>query len=146
MTTQSKTFQRKTLEAAAKQGNLHRLFWHVEITVPYATLKAHPTLDRHMTATWPKVWVPVVPVAPDPARSRFWAELLLEVVKDANRGQGIDISLALTDIELLEETRWYEWGDWRWDNLCAVCGAVWTDTTIGFDLCPTCTQRICSTS
>jgi len=64
MTTQSKTFQRKTLEAATRQGNLHRLFWHVEITVPYATLKAHPTLERHMTATWPKGWVPVVPVAP----------------------------------------------------------------------------------
>lgn len=136
MTTQTKTWQRKILTAAAQRNELHRLYWHVEITVPYANLKAHPTLDRHMTATWPKGWAPVVPVATDPAG--LWAELLLAVVKDANRG--LECAIALTDIDLLQESgRWYEWGEWRWDNICERCGAVFIDTTIGVTLCPACT-------
>lgn len=141
VTTQSKTWQRKILTEAAKRGELGRLYWHVEITVPYATLKAHPTLDRHMTATWPKGWVPVVPVAADPAG--FWADLLLAVIKDANHRQGIECALALTDIDLLQDAqRWYEWGEWRWDNICDQCGAVFVDTTVGLALCPACTGTI----
>ncbi len=138
MTTQTKTWQRKILTEAAKRNELGRLFWHVEITVPYAVLKANPNLDRHMTATWPKGWVPVIPVATDPAG--FWADLLLTIIKDANRAQGIECALALTDIDLLQDAQWYEWGDRRWDNICQYCGAIFPDTTIGLTLCPDCAR------
>lgn len=116
MPTQSRTWQRRILAKAQRDGYAD-LFWYVEATAP--GLRVFP-------AAYPSRWVPVVPVAPDPAVSRRYADLLGEFFKLSNP-PAITFVAALTHVESLEGTgcAWYVWTeDVAIDAICADCGAV----------------------
>lgn len=118
MGTQTKTMQRRVLDAASERGELSTLAWFVEMRIGAV---------QHAGAPWPGSLVPVVAVGDDPEISRQWAEVLAELFKTANRSK--EFAVALTTWDLLESTgvRWYEWGERSFDIVCEGCGAIGDD-------------------
>lgn len=126
----------RILTGARHAGEMHLLYWMIEMKVSTSlTGGRHPTLAA---ATYPAGWIPLIPVAPDPAISRHYAEILLTLIKDANHGRPIEFGLTLTATDMVAGHRHYQWGDARWDCICTHCGAVWSSTTVAEEICPTC--------
>ena len=116
---------KKLLAHATRTHTLHTLYWFVEVKLPGSkTRSGKPVLQA---ASWPKTWVPVIPVGDDPEISRCWAELLKALFEAGNRGTGCEHALALTDKGRLDGLEWYEWGD-VWDCVCGECGAVFASS------------------
>lgn len=116
MPTQTKTLQRRVLEQAQRDGYAD-LYWYIEATAP--GLRIFP-------AAYPGRWIPVVPVAPDPAVSRRYADMLGEFFRLSN-SPAVTFVAALTHLESLERTgcAWYLWDrDVEIDAVCADCGCV----------------------
>jgi len=134
------------LLAGAKQaGELDRLYWMVEIKV--AAKLAGTKQPVIAAASWPFGWVPLVPVADDPALSRHYADLLLECIRTGNRGRLIECGLALTSTDVIEQGGYqvYEWGEPVWDCVCVDCGRVWQSTTVSEEVCNECqSERVLS--
>lgn len=124
MQRQTRTWQKKIIDEAIRQGELDRLYWFVEMTLPRSMG------GGTAAATYPVRCVPVVPVGPGAANveeQRHWAHLLLELFKESNRGRGILFELALTDCDLLQQLRWYVYGEMpppAPDAICEWCGEV----------------------
>lgn len=121
MATQTRTWQKKIIDGAIRLGELDRLFWFVEMTLTRAMG------GGQAAACFPVRWVPVVAVGPDPEEQRHWTHLLLELFKTNNRGRGIEFDLALTDCDILQEYRWYVYGESlppAADVVCEWCGEV----------------------
>lgn len=114
MATQNRTWQRKVLDAARRDG-YDGLFWYIEACLPGRI---------HLSAAHPSVWVPVVRVAPDPEETRHWAHLLAELFRASNPPT-VSYEAALTHTEALELVPWYEFGDTVMvDAICRGCGSV----------------------
>lgn len=120
MSSQSRQFQRKILDAAQRDGYAD-LYWFAEGTLPPA-LRQSRFSDGHIPGCYPGKAVPVVAVAPDPEVSKAWAELLCALFQAFN--PRIEFSPALTHLDSLIETgaQWYKWGEL--DVVCQWCGAV----------------------
>lgn len=136
----NRTRARKIINGAAAVGDLHALFYFVEMTLP-ASLRP-PSGAATMAASYPAGWVPVVPLAPDPDAARHYVHLMLELMASANRGRGIVLSVELTAPDILEDcgVRWYVWGEpipALVDAVCPVCGGV-RRVAVGavLDCCP----------
>lgn len=117
MTTQTKTWQRKVLTEAQRDGYAG-LYWFVEMTWSGG--------QRHAPAAYPGLWVPVVPVAPCADGSRRLADMLAYLFRLSNPVT-TTFAPALTSTEALQTTgcRWYEWtADVEQDAVCDLCGAV----------------------
>lgn len=78
--------QREIIRQATKDGSLAELYWFIQMVLPPLTKKQRRTLPpaevreydrkRISTACAPANYIPVIPVAPDPERSRIDAEYL----------------------------------------------------------------------
>lgn len=122
MGSQTRTWQNRIIDGARQRNDLTSLYWMVEMRLP-------PSLGGgYAAAAYPTRCVPVLPVAPDPKESREWAHLLLELFKASNIGRGIEFDLALTNDDMLRETKaaWYVYGEQPTtrDVICACCGAI----------------------
>lgn len=113
MTTQNRTFQRRILAEAQRDGYAD-LYWFIEMRLPG---------NRSAPAAYPGRLIPVVPVAPDPEQTRHWAHLLAELFASTNPAV-IQFTPALTHVESLTVTgaAWYVYGNL--DVVCPSCGAV----------------------
>lgn len=132
----TKTHLARILDGAKRVGELHLLYWMIEMKVSTSlTGGRQPTLAA---ATYPHGWVPLVGVAPDPELTRHHAELLLTLIKDANRGRPIEFGLTLTAADIIAGQRTYQWGDPIWDCICVYCGATWQSTTVADEVCTNC--------
>lgn len=133
---QTKTWQRKVVESAKQKGELCRLYWFVNVAVPgrhYDDRKS-----REQPGMFPKSTVPVIRIGADEIESRHHAETLAEIFAFVNRGRGFKVAVEITDADMLANGwHWYEWGE-RWDCVCAVCGAVFSDTVPTLDCCEEC--------
>lgn len=125
----TKTELARMVARAVAGGHLAKLFWFVQVKLPSArTRSGKPEI---VAASWPKDQIPVVAMGDDPEISRCWAEMIMEMFVDGNRGTGItrkDHALCLTDRATLGEADWYEFGGQEWDVICETCGAVFRDT------------------
>ena len=120
MPTQTRTFQRRVLDEAARRGELEQLVWFVEMKIR----------RDHAAAPWPGARVPVIPVGDDAEISRCYADVLTVIFEDGNRGAGLEFAPALTDRQTLAATGvdWYEWSDWAAaDIVCPSCAAIGQD-------------------
>lgn len=130
MGSQSRSFQRRVVEAAQAQGLLGDLFWYVEIEIGYG---------RYAPACWPGVWVPVLPVGEDWEASSHVADVLAQIFAWHNAGRGLVFRAALTNGEALAESgaTWYVWGEEGppIDRVCGVCGAVTVVVAGGWAVC-----------
>lgn len=125
MEKQTRTWQKKIIDGAIRQGELDRLYWFVEMTLPRSMG------GGTAAATYPVRCVPVVPVGPDVEEQRHWAHLLRELFKESNQGRGILFEVALTDCDLLNAFRWYVYGETpppAPDAICDWCGEVFAPT------------------
>jgi len=128
----------RLIELTTKAGDLGTLYWYVEAKLPgRMTSTGKPQLQA---ASWPDVWIPVIPVGPDPQISRHYIEILLEAFRASNGGQGIEFGIGLTSIDQIETKKVYEWGEQRWDCICELCGAVFQETTVGIEICAECAR------
>ena len=117
MTTQTRSFQRRVLDEARRDGYAD-LYWFIEM--------AWGGGQRHAPAAYPGRWVPVVPVAPNPDGSRRVADMLADLFRLSNPAL-VSFAPALTHVESLQTTgcRWYEWTqDVEQDAVCEFCGCV----------------------
>lgn len=129
---QSSSFKRKILDAATRDGSLHELYWMIEFRAPVRTLP--PSIRPPGTimgsvvfaASFPGKHIPLIPVAPDPLASMEYAELLKGVLYAKNRHWVQEIGVALTNREVMQGYKWYEWGDRlpAGDEFCRTCGGV----------------------
>ena len=130
MSTQSKSFQRRILDGAKRQHELHRLYWLVEIRWPLSAVKGRTSLEkeakRYTNACHPERWVPAIPVGPCPETSRHWAEMLCALFASSNRGRGMDFYPALADLDTLAGAPWYIYGEGlpTRDQVCERCGGI----------------------
>lgn len=117
MPTQSRTWQRKILEEFKSSG-YRGLYWYCEMRIG---------LNRYAPACYPGMYVPVVPIAPDPEESRHWAHLLMELFKTADNSPTIQFEPQIASTETLRDTGcwWYEFGDpVLVDVVCRSCGCI----------------------
>ncbi len=129
---QSPSFRRKILDAARRDGSLHELFWMIEFRAPVRTLP--PTIKPPgaimgsvvFAASFPGKWIPVIPVGSDPLASQEYAELLKGLLYAKNRTWVQEIGVALTNRDVMQGYKWYEWGDRLppGDEFCRKCGGV----------------------
>lgn len=137
----SKATLTRLIDGARRAGHLDQLYWFVEMRVSPSLTGAKGAIIA--AATYPPGWTPIIPVAPDPQLSRHYAEMLMELLKRANRGRLIEFGLALTAAEIIAEEATmptYEWGDACWDCVCVFCGAVWAGTGTHEEVCEGCRQ------
>lgn len=115
---QSRTQQRKIIEAAMKDGTLDTLRWYMVIDAP-----GNRTVPAAVNE-----WVPVLRVAPDPEASQHVAHMMLELHR--HYSPGLLLRLELTAVDLLDEAgvTYFEWGDV--DLVCPECGAVGWESCI----------------
>lgn len=117
MATQTRTWQRKTLEQFKANG-YSGLYWYIEIRI---------ALNRYAPACYPGLYVPVVPVAPDPEITQHWAHLIAELFKDGNETPSIQFEPQLASTETLRDTGcwWYVFGERvTVDVVCRLCGCI----------------------
>lgn len=129
---QSTSFRRRILDAAKRDGSLHELYWMIEFRAPVRTLP--PSIRPPGTimgsvvfaASFPGKWIPVIPVGRDPMASLEYAELLKGLLHAKNRTWVQEIGVALTNREVMQSYKWYEWGDRlpAGDEFCRTCGGV----------------------
>lgn len=129
---QSPSFRRRILDAARRDGSLHELFWMIEFRAPVRTLP--PTIKPPgaimgsvvFAASFPGKWIPVIPVGSDPLASQEYAELLKGLLYAKNRTWVQEIGVALTNRDVMQGYKWYEWGDRLppGDEFCRKCGGV----------------------
>jgi hypothetical protein len=111
------------LTSAHERQDLDVLWWYVEAQYPRKMMQ--PGISGHQPAMWPRGFIPVVAAGPDWETQRIWAELLCELFAEGNRGRDITFRPLLTHIDLLNNLRWYEWGDQpEIDHICAECGQI----------------------
>lgn len=125
MATQNRTWQRRRIDDAKTAGDLPRLFWFIEMDLP-AGLRPRPDA-RHLPATYPPGFVPVIPAGPDPEEQREYAEIMQICFEAANAGRRIEFNLALTDASLLTSFYWYQFGEeptQEIDHVCPLCGSI----------------------
>jgi hypothetical protein len=121
---QSKSWQRKIIDAARANGELHKLRWYIEMDIPAAARRHRD--HKIQCASHPPGFVPVIPL--DQPGADEYAHLLLELFKSAN--PDTTFRLMLTDIPMLQSCRidWYDWGDLPApqpiDIICELCGLV----------------------
>ena len=116
MPTQSKTWQKKILSAAQRDG-FRDLFWYIEATAPGR---------RIFPAAYPGRWIPLVPVGPDPEASRRVAGMVAHFFRLSNP-PAFQYAEQLTDATALHDTGClaYVWTeDVEIDAVCCACGAV----------------------
>ena len=116
MPTQSKTWQKKILSAAQRDG-FRDLFWYIEATAPGR---------RIFPAAYPGRWIPLVPVGPEPDASRRIAGMVAHFFRLSNPPAMV-FAEQLTDATALEQTGClsYVWTeDVVIDAVCADCGSV----------------------
>lgn len=118
MSTQTRTWQRKILEAARRDAYAD-LYWYVEVMLPGR---------RSAPAVYPAQTIPVIAVAPEPEITRHYAHMLVELLR-AHAGQpaGVEFVSQLIAGESLNDAgvRWYVYGDVvEMDAICYACGAV----------------------
>lgn len=114
----SRTWQEQKINGAAHAGELHRLFWMVEMRYPGTETWA---------AAYPGRLVPVVPLVPDRYAAREYAHLMLEIFRWCSPPYAA-FSLAVVPLEALQLVPWYIWGDEPGiDRVCPSCAAVGDD-------------------
>ena len=116
MPTQSKTWQKKILSAAQRDG-FRDLFWYIEATAPGR---------RIFPAAYPGRWIPLVPVGPEPDASRRIAGMVAHFFRLSNPPAMV-FAEQLTDATALRDTGClsYVWTeDVVIDAVCCQCGAV----------------------
>lgn len=129
----------RILDGARRVGELHLLYWMIEMKVSTSlTGGRQPILAA---ATYPHGWIPLIPVAPDPDLTRHRAEILLTLIKDANRGRPIEFGLALTAEDIVAGQKHYQWGEPRFDCICTHCATIWQSTTVAEEVCPHCLMK-----
>lgn len=109
---QSKTAQRRIIEAAKADGSLDTLYWYIVIG-----LQGNRTIQLAVNG-----WVPVLPVAPDPEVSQHIAHLMLEIHKQRFPGSDLRIELTVIDVLVNAGIQWYEWG--TEDVICPECAGI----------------------
>lgn len=135
---QSASFKRKILDAAARDGSLHELYWMIEFRAPVRTLPSWLKPPGSVmgsvvfAASFPGKHIPLIPVAPDPLSSLEYAELLKGLLYAKNRAWVQEVGVALTNLDVMQGYKWYEWGDRipPGDEFCRRCGGVgecWCD-------------------
>jgi len=141
MPTQTRTWQRKILEQARRDG-YRDLFWYIECTAPGR---------RVFPAAYPWKWIPLIPVGPNPEASRRIAGMVAHFFRLSNP-PAMTYAEQLTDTTALEQTGclWYVWTeDVEIDAICADCGAVervgHTVTEGANWLCGECAAVACTT-
>lgn len=110
---QTRTFQKRIVEQAQRDGTLGDLFWYV-------------VANRKGTASAvaaPNDLVPIIWIAPDPVESRHYAEMMLEIIRSYNRV--LDLTLEIGVKSALHVVKWYEFGAIAdWDHICPACGGI----------------------
>lgn len=115
--TQTRTWQRKLIQAAQANGNAHQLRWFVEMEA-----RSGGKLVRQ-AVTYPHGWIPTVPVDEN---ADVWVHILVALLKAANPDK--IFRAMLTDTIELEHLNlaYYTWGDTipEVDAICSICGMV----------------------
>ena len=138
---QTKTWQRKIIDAAKRKGELCTLFWFVNVAVPSRYYDDRK--PREQPGMFPGKFVPVIRIGPDEIESRHHAETLAEIFAFVNRGRGFTVAVEITDANMLADGwQWYEWGSVMWDCVCGVCGGVFADTSPQLDCCEECRREV----
>lgn len=110
---QTRTQQKRIIDAAVAQGEAQRLYWFIEMRLPSALrprfggATCFPLHDGNGL-------MPVVACGQDAWQAYEWADLLAGIAQVQNSGMGIEFEICLTDISMLEDVgreRWYEWGE-----------------------------------
>lgn len=130
------------LKGAQELGELHLLYWYIEMKsrVETVTGKRKRVRVEIRAACWPDQWIPVIAVTEDPDVTIIYANLLLELFKEAN--PGVEFGLTLTNRDLIEKySRIYTWGDPCWDLICDMCGCVEASTLPHIKTCEQCRMK-----
>lgn len=108
----NRTWQKRILDNAQRDGSLHTLYWY-----PVCTNGA---TDKAVTLGYAAPAIPVVPVGSDPEISRHDAHLLISLMDLPGAAFGLD----LTTTALLDAcgVPWFVWGEH--DHVCPGCGAI----------------------
>lgn len=138
---QTRTFQTEILKGAAKEGYTG-LYWYVEARLPYS---ARPSRDKgEVFLCYPQRRIPVVPVAPDPAKTRPLADMMRFLYRF--HAPSTDTSINLIHQETLDGDNlpWYVWSEpVLLDVICVGCGEVVQVDHLLFDedwVCRACRQ------
>ncbi|MCC6454172.1 MAG: hypothetical protein IT328_04465 [Caldilineaceae bacterium] len=115
---QTRTQQRRIIEAATLDGSLDTLYWY-------------PVSDRgggRTEAVGVNEQIPIVRVAPDPEITQHDAHIMLELFKQ--KSPELLLHLELTAIDILEEGgfKYFEFG--TSDLICPMCAAVGWESCI----------------
>lgn len=136
---QTRHWQEQIIAGATKAGDLHTLYYLIEIQLPkYLEKKLG---KRRMLAQHPPGFLPVVHLTPDPDAAYITIQLLKEWLAHANRDwltdkrSALEFRILLVPEEVLRDSdNWYEW--WpdsaggpelpaiEVDRFCAGCGSV----------------------
>ncbi len=133
---QTRHWQDQILAAAEKAGELDRIYFMVELTLPARYAKIVGT--RRILAQHPLGFLPVVCAAPDYAAARETADLLCYLVRAAQRDwltggdKGIEYKVVICYKDDMPSPYWYEWwAEWAGgepahtvDRICPGCGAI----------------------
>lgn len=120
--------KREMIAVANRRGELHKLFWFIQVRVPMSMRMGWDD-DGITSAAFPLNWVPVVPVGENHDITLSCAEILCELFRVDNP-KTIEFNPAITTLDALNERvtgRWYVWG--TLDMVCPGCGGV------GYDSC-----------
>lgn len=129
--------QREIIRLATKDGSLAELYWFIQMVLPPLTKKQRRTSPpaavreydrkRISTACAPANYIPVIPVAPDPERSRLDAEYLAFFFSLYNPDT-IIFKPALSLQSEIEKALCYLYPDAtpapQVDHICPHCGAI----------------------
>lgn len=119
---QSRTFQAKILQGASQEGYVG-LYWYVEARLPYS-MRSSPDKGE-VFVCYPHRRIPVVPVAPDPAKTRPLAAMMGELYRPHAPSNELSVSLIHEDTLKGDNLPWYVWTDpVLLDVICACCGEV----------------------
>lgn len=122
---QTKTWVRKRLADARRVGELHLLYWTIEVIYPLGqvggrTVQERMSNRRRALTLWGKV--PAFPVGDDPEFSRKMVNLFIDTVASEWFGGGVTLETVLTPEVALAGYPWYNVD--TVDNICPVCGTV----------------------
>lgn len=118
MGTQTRTFQRKLLQSAAKI-DYDGLYWYIEASSRGNSI--------HRPGCYPKPYIPVISVGPCEKASYNYICFLAWFFNAMNTDRQWTFEPALTTTELLDQNKlqWYDWVEDVWiDAICVTCGAV----------------------
>lgn len=119
-TVQNKTFQKRMLEGADKEGYAG-YYWYVGARVPY-TQRINKAQEE-VFVSYPPRLVPLIPVAPDPDATRRIAEMVRWLHRPYWPTD--ETAVGLIHEESLTNIPWYIWSEpVTTDMVCGECGAV----------------------